>query len=368
MMNQRSLLDSMISSALCGNVPCFKYKPSDALFLCKTVKPILMKEETVLDLSGPINIVGDLHGQLDDLVKCIQIGGLPPFTKWLFLGDYVDRGPNSVEVMCLLFALKIRYPGQVFLIRGNHETTEMTSMFGFQQECTKKLNASMWSIFCDTFEYMPIAAIVEDKFFCIHGGISPQLDSVQQIRDMTRPLHIPQRGLLTDLLWSDPTDETFDFGISMRGNTCTYGVNAAKRFLQANNLKMIVRGHQVAENGYDFPFLPDKSCVTIFTAGNYSADRNKAAFMVIDQLGKYEIKMISSPPTSPTSHFPPTPRVRKTMNIRKYSAIPNTNYTTNPTTTLRSLTPRPRSQALNRPVESGRIPSYRHSYSGKNYD
>ncbi|OHT07391.1 Serine/threonine-protein phosphatase PP1 isozyme 8 [Tritrichomonas foetus] len=303
----------------------YHYKTADAQWLCRTVKPILQSEPTVLDLTGPINVVGDVHGQFTDLVRCLQIGGLPPFSKWLFLGDYVDRGPNSVEVMCLLFALKIRYPTQIFLIRGNHETSEMTEVFGFAQECSRKLTVQTWSLFCDTFEYLPMAAIVNSKYFCIHGGISPKLEKVQQIRNIKRPLTIPPTGMITDLLWSDPNPNISEYGDSERGETCTYGLAPIKRFLQNNNLKFLIRGHQVAENGYDFPFLPEKCTVTVFTASNYSPDlNNKAAFMKIDQAGKYEIKVMTPLKESPPiNQLPIVPKPRSRASNGRRATLPS---------------------------------------------
>ena len=292
-MSSRSKLDTMIGSAMNGRASGYQFSVSDAQWLCETVTPLLASEPTLLEFNGPVNICGDVHGQFNDLVRALQMGGLPPFSKWLFLGDYVDRGPQSVEVICLLFALKIRYPSQVYLIRGNHETPEMTEVFGFAEECLRKLNGTMWRTFCSVFEYLPIGAVISGQYFCVHGGISPRLENLRQIRELRRPLQIPLTGMLTDLLWSDPSPSVREYAPSTRGSTVFFGEAPARRFLANNRLKYIVRGHQVAMDGYDYPFAPNKSVITMFTASNYTPEcRNKAAFMTIDQSGKSEIKVL----------------------------------------------------------------------------
>lgn len=293
-----SFIKKVIESASSGNYPSnthqIKITANEAISFCNKVKPIFQKEKTVLDLAGPINICGDLHGNLSDLVHCFKLGGTPPQARWLFLGDYVDRGPCSVEVIMLLLALKIQYPSQVYLIRGNHECMELTEIFGFSDECLQRFETQgekVWTAFCDVFEYIPIAAIVANEYLCIHGGISPKLETVQQIRDLQRPLKVPISGLVADLLWSDPSKDIEEFSRSDRGTTCIWGLNPIKKFLSANNLKSLIRAHQMVKEGFEFSFSPDTSVITIFTASNYEEDTpNKAAFLKFDKNGKYEIK------------------------------------------------------------------------------
>ena len=195
----------------------------DARAICRTVQPIFENEPSLLELPPPIKICGDIHGQLLDLLRVFELGGLPPDSKYLFLGDYVDRGPKSVEVILLLFALKIKYPESIYLIRGNHESMEMTETFGFADECKKKLNEQLWLRFLKVFDYLPIGAVVANEFFCIHGGLSPELKSLDDVRAIQRPTDIPEEGLVADLLWSDPCKSTVDFGPNDRGNTITWG-------------------------------------------------------------------------------------------------------------------------------------------------
>ena len=349
-MASRQKLDTMIGAAMNIRSSSYEFSVSDAVWLCQTVQPILKAEPTLLEFAGPVNICGDIHGQFTDLVRAIQMGGLPPFAKWLFLGDYVDRGPQSVECICLLFALKIRYPSQVFLIRGNHETPEMTEVFGFAEECLRKLNGTIWQTFCDVFEYMPLGAVISGQYFCVHGGISPELETLQQIREIKRPLAIPISGMITDLLWSDPCAEVVEYGQSTRGSTVLWGIEPAKRFLSKNRLKYIVRGHQVAMEGYDYPFPGSKAVVTMFTASNYTPDcSNKAAFMAIDQSGKNEIKVLPSllSMSMPLSRDALKPRLRTGLRLN-LSAVGSA-----PPAPPAPPTARPRSSA------GGKVPSMR---------
>jgi serine/threonine-protein phosphatase PP1 catalytic subunit len=255
---------------------------SDAQWLCQSVTPIFLSEPTLLRLQAPINICGDVHGQLADLLRCLEYGGLPPLQTWLLLGDYVDRGPKSVEVICLLFALKIRYPQHIYLLRGNHESVEMTEVFGFAHECFTKLNAQTWALFCKVFDCLPLAAVISNAIFCVHGGISPSFRTLAQIDQISRPLKIPTAGFITDLLWSDPARDVVHFAPSDRGSTVLWGLAPARQFLKGNGLQKIVRAHQVVMNGYEFPFKPDESVVTVFTASDYAIEmHNKAAFLVV---------------------------------------------------------------------------------------
>jgi serine/threonine-protein phosphatase PP1 catalytic subunit len=279
---RRIRLDAILDEYLQSKRMDFQFTVSEAHWLCQMVSPIFLAEPTLLRLHAPINICGDIHGQLGDLLRSLESGGLPPFSSWLFLGDYVDRGPKSVEVICLLFALKVRYPNHVYMIRGNHESIEMTAVFGFAQECRAKLSVQQWQQFCQVFDTMPLAAVVSSSLFCVHGGISPELRNLAQIEQIRRPLQIPVKGLVTDLLWSDPQNSVVLYGPNDRGSTITWGLQAARVFLKRNRLDRIVRGHQVAMGGYDFPFSPDESVITMFTASNYAIESpNRAAFLIV---------------------------------------------------------------------------------------
>jgi serine/threonine-protein phosphatase PP1 catalytic subunit len=291
----RGMLDAIILTITLNQASNKEFSVAEAESLCTGVQSLFLSEPTLLELQGPMNICGDLHGQLADLIRCFQFAGLPPYVRWLFLGDYVDRGPESVEVLCFLFALKCRYPAHVFLIRGNHETRDMSEVGGLYSECVHKLNESVWNTFCKVFDVMPLAVVLSNKFFCVHGGIGPKLETLQQIRTVRRPLFLPESSIVMDMLWSDPSPDVTDFKPSPRGGTFLWGLGAAERFLSKTGLQMIVRAHQVAVNGYDYPFFPSKLVVTVFTASNYSESaRNRAALMAIDEVGEWELRVVPS--------------------------------------------------------------------------
>lgn len=149
-------------------------------------------------------LAGDIHGQYTDLLRLFEYGGFPPEANYLFLGDYVDRGKQSLETICLLLAYKIKYPENFFLLRGNHECASINRIYGFYDECKRRYNIKLWKTFTDCFNCLPIAAIIDEKIFCCHGGLSPDLQGMEQIRRIMRPTDVPDTGLLCDLLWSDP--------------------------------------------------------------------------------------------------------------------------------------------------------------------
>ena len=252
-----------------------------------TVQVIFENEPNIVVLSSPIHICGDIHGQLHDLLSIFRLGGVPPNQKYLFLGDYVDRGSESVEVITMLFCLKILYPNRIYLLRGNHESREMTRIFGFADECRAKLNKQMHKFFCMVFNKMPICALIDDRIFCVHGGIGPTITSLDQIQQIDRMQEIPDEGAFSDLMWSDPSAKVADWAPSDRGTTFLWGLEPAKKFLCDNNMDMIVRGHQVANEGFDFPFAPERCVVTVFSATCYADEyRNKGCFMTIAGDGK----------------------------------------------------------------------------------
>jgi serine/threonine-protein phosphatase PP1 catalytic subunit len=273
-------LDSIIQNLIEDGL-CF-LSEDDIGWLVTEISPVLLRDPTVLDLSGPVNVCGDIHGQFPDLLRIFQAGPFTAGTRYLFLGDYVDRGDQSLEVICLLFAMKLRYPGNVFLLRGNHESPEMTESFGFADECRAKLEAELYPAFLGAFCCLPIAAVINRAVFCVHGGLSPVLSAIEDIRAIERPTDIPEEGLVADLLWSDPSNQIEGWGANSRGETFTWGPAAVREFMEANGIAVIIRAHQVAIGGYDFPFEPNRSVITVFSAPAY-ANRytNSGAFVTI---------------------------------------------------------------------------------------
>ena len=259
--------------------------------LINKCKEILKQQPSFLELACPISILGDIHGQYFDLLRLFEYGGYPPSTNYLFLGDYVDRGKQSIETICLLMAYKIKYPENFFMIRGNHEAELVNRIYGFYDECRKRYNVKLWKNFTDMFNWLPIAALIDDKIFCVHGGLSPDLENIEQLYDIVRPTDVPNSGLLCDILWSDPSTEVDDWGQNERGISYIYSLSVIKKFLEQNNLDLICRAHQVVEDGYEF--FGNRSLVTVFSAPDYCEEYNNcAAIMVVDSNLKCSFKVL----------------------------------------------------------------------------
>jgi serine/threonine-protein phosphatase PP1 catalytic subunit len=215
-------------------------------------------------------------------LRLFEYGGYPPAANYLFLGDYVDRGKQSLETICLLLAYKIRYPKKIYLLRGNHEDAKINRIYGFYDECKRRFNVRLWKIFTDCFDCLSVAALIEDKILCMHGGLSPELESLDQIKVVQKPAEIPDSGLLCDLLWSDPDLKIEGWADSDRGVSCTFGPDVVANFLDKNDLDLICRGHQVVEDGYEF--FAKRRLVTIFSAPNYGGEfDNAGALLSIDE-------------------------------------------------------------------------------------
>lgn len=254
---------------------------SELTYLCEESKRIFLEQPILLELSGPVKICGDIHGQYYDLLKLFEFGGFPPKYNYLFLGDYVDRGKQSLETISLLFAYKIKYPNNFFLLRGNHESSTINKIYGFYDECKRRYDTRIWRIFSETFNCLPICALVDEKILCMHGGISPDLHHLDQIKSICRPTEIPDAGLLCDLLWSDPDANIKSWSKNARGVSVTFGAEVLLEFLQEQNLDLIARAHEVVEDGYQF--FADKRLVTIFSAPNYCGEfDNSGAIMNVD--------------------------------------------------------------------------------------
>lgn len=186
----------------------------DIMDLCMAVRPILMGQPMLLELMAPMKICGDIHGQYHDLLQMLEKVGYPPASNYLFLGDYVDRGLNSIETICLLMAYKVKYPENFFILRGNHETEAVNRVYGFYDECKRRYSVKLYKTFCDTFNCLPIAATLEERILCMHGGLSPEIRRITDIADIQRPCEVPEMGVMCDLLWADPD---FEGSVSVLG-------------------------------------------------------------------------------------------------------------------------------------------------------
>jgi diadenosine tetraphosphatase ApaH/serine/threonine PP2A family protein phosphatase len=217
------------------------------------------------------------------MLEIFHICGLPPYTKYLFLGDYVDRGSKSVEVIMLLCALKIRFRDSFFLLRGNHESKNVTQIYGFKQEVLIKYRCELlYDAFEPLFNSIPIASVVNHSIFCVHGGISRCAMTLGEIGRINRFVEIPVTGALCDLVWADPANDENWFTESGRNAGCKFGGRATADFLKRNDIKLIVRAHQMMSEGYEY--CQDNRVLTVFSAPNYEGVvGNKAGILVVDE-------------------------------------------------------------------------------------
>ena len=251
-------------------------------YLILKSKTLIMSQPIFLELQSPITVAGDIHGQYSDLLRLFQIGGFPPETNYLFLGDYVDRGKQSIETICLLLAYKLKNPVNFFLVRGNHECGSINRIYGFYDECKRRYSVKLWKIFIDLFNCFPVAACIDDKILLVHGGISPYLNNINDISRIKRPTDVPEQGLLCDILWSDPFSSLKGWEKNERGISFTFNEKVLTSFLKKNELDLVCRAHQVVEDGYEF--FGDKELVTVFSAPNYIGQfDNSGAIMLVDE-------------------------------------------------------------------------------------
>ncbi|CAD8106346.1 unnamed protein product [Paramecium primaurelia] len=250
--------------------------------LCIKARDIFISQPILLELEAPLKICGDVHGQYFDLLRLFEYGGYPPESNYLFLGDYVDRGKQSLETICLLLAYKIKYPENFFLLRGNHECASINRIYGFYDECKRRYTIKLWKTFTDCFNCLPVAALIDEKILCMHGGLSPELSNLEQIRRIMRPTDVPDTGLLCDLLWSDPDKDVQGWADNERGVSYVFSQEIVQVFLKKHELDLICRAHQVVEDGYEF--FSKRQLVTLFSAPNYCGEfDNAGSMMSIDE-------------------------------------------------------------------------------------
>eukprot|EP00049_Salpingoeca_infusionum_P000400 m.39666 g.39666 ORF g.39666 m.39666 type:complete len:478 (+) comp10340_c0_seq1:240-1673(+) len=260
------------------------------LIIKKTTK-LLQQEPNLLDLAEPISICGDVHGQYYDLLKALEVGGEIGKTTFLFLGDYVDRGHFSVECVLYLWSLKLNFPENFYLLRGNHECRHLTEYFTFLTECQVKYSDDLYNDCMLSFDALPLAALVNGQFLCLHGGLSPDMTTLDDITRLDRFREPPASGLMCDLLWSDPCKEFGDETVPelyspnlARGCSYYFTFRATCQFLKDNSLLSVIRAHEAQDEGYrmyrkgetsGFPAL-----ITVFSAPNYlDTYRNKGAVL-----------------------------------------------------------------------------------------
>ncbi|KAJ1894859.1 serine/threonine protein phosphatase Pzh1 [Coemansia sp. IMI 209127] len=273
------LLDAGFSGKVTKNV-CLRN--SEIIAVCQAAREVFLAQPTLLQLAAPVKITGDIHGQYTDLLRLFDKCGYPPHCNYLFLGDYVDRGEQSLETMLLLMCFKIKYPDNFFLLRGNHECANVTRVYGFYDECKRRCNVKVWKSFINTFNALPVAAVVASKIFCVHGGLSPDLASMEQVKQLQRPCDVPDHGVLNDLLWSDPSDSAADWEDNERGVSYCFGKSIITDFLRRMDFDLICRAHMVVEDGYEF--FHGRQLVTVFSAPNYCGEfDNSGAVMNVNE-------------------------------------------------------------------------------------
>jgi serine/threonine-protein phosphatase 2B catalytic subunit len=296
-----------------------KLTEEQTLKIVKLATNIMMVEPNLLKIDVPASVVGDIHGQFYDLLGMFELCGDPKDTQYLFLGDYVDRGDRSIEVLLLLYAMKINFPNKFWLLRGNHETKRMTSYFTYKKECIQRYSEKLYNASLDSFKALPLCAVLNDQFFCIHAGISSKLWDLEDINKINRfKEDFPSKGLLCDLMWSDPSekfdeeqikeediDSYYTFN-SERHCSEFYSYKAIETFLNHNDLLSVVRGHQPQDSGYriykvnevtNFPSL-----ITIFSAPNYCGTYDNMAAVLVYDGESFNIKQYDS---SPAPYFLP---------------------------------------------------------------
>ena len=286
----------------------FEFAPEHIMQLCDQAQAIIESQPMVLHVESPIKIFGDIHGQYSDLMRFFDLFGSPCIGTqdgdiesfdYLFLGDFVDRGSHSLETVCLLMALKIKYPDQIHMIRGNHEDKWINNGFGFSDECAARIGEdpldedSVFNRVNRLFEYLPLAAIVDQKIICLHGGIGSTVNTIEDIEKIQRPLEVihevstAEQQLVVDILWSDPTDSDTELGIQPNtirdpggtGNIVKYGPDRVERFLKNNGLSLIIRAHECVMDGFER--FAGGQLITVFSATDYCKKHKNAGAVLI---------------------------------------------------------------------------------------
>jgi len=273
------------------------------------MKQLLCKLDSLVSIEVPkdhhINICGDTHGQYYDLLNIFEINGAPSESNpYLFNGDYVDRGSFSFELVTTLFAYKLLYPNHVHLMRGNHETINMNRMYGFEGEVVQKYSKKVFDLFTEVFNWLPLSACINKKVIIVHGGLfSKDGVKVEDIRKINRNRQPPDEGLMCELLWSDPSPFK-GRSPNKRGVGVAFGPDVTHNFLKDNNLELVIRSHEVKEEGYLVE--ADGNLITIFSAPNYcDSVGNKGALIKLGHDMKpsfVQFTAVPHPPVKPMAY------------------------------------------------------------------
>lgn len=239
---------------------------SEITEICNKAIETLILEPNICRVSSDVIVVGDIHGQFSDLLHIFQTYGTPEDIDYIFLGDYVDRGENSLECILYLLIYKIMFPRKITLLRGNHEQKMINKVYGFHDEvCAKYGNSTIWNKINKVFDHLSLCCIVDGRYLCVHGGISPRV-SINNLERVDRFEKLREESIINDLIWSDPF---YKPGASPnpRGNGFLFGDDVLKQFLIFNNLDLLIRSHQLAIEGFKWDF--NGACLTIWSAPDY---------------------------------------------------------------------------------------------------
>lgn len=280
----------------------------------------LRARPTLVRVRSPCVVLGDIHGQFEDLLAIMRFFGSPPKGRFVFLGDYVDRGPKGLECLGLLLCLQVLFPADVHLLRGNHEAASINEAFGFKEECLTRASRDVFEALTAVYDFLPVAAVVDEYILCLHGGIGPGLESLRQIERLTRPLPEASQGIECDLMWADPhsaSSQTEFAPNADRGISYLFPKVRVDAFLRRNRLRLMVRGHQLVQAGWQHSF--DRRVLTVFSAPNYCGCGNHAAALQVEPGRRCHVV------TFPPRRAPPTARPPRIMYARlphKREALP----------------------------------------------
>lgn len=280
---------SIVLAMLNGN----EITEDNAIKLLDIGKTVIYKDSPVLTLQSPITVIGDIHGQFFDLIAMLKQNGLPPDRTLLFLGDLVDRGRFSIETLCTIIGLKICYPENVYILRGNHESRRINDQYGFMTEVISRFQSiAFWEIANELFDFFPVVALIDFNFFCVHGGITKNL-GIEDLFEYQRGIDIDASPLLEQITWSDPMDEE-GCKPNPRGSGSLFGPDVTEQFCHNNNINVIIRAHQYAQDGFNF--CHDGHVITIFSAPNYMYEKNNFGAYVLISGSNFQPVQFSSMP------------------------------------------------------------------------